>query len=98
MQKHRWNMTKQELIESISNSAGLTKADAARALDAFLSEVQRTLCEGGEVLIPGFGKFSVTDRPARKGRKPSTGETIEIPASRSPTFKAGKSLKEAVNR
>jgi DNA-binding protein HU-beta len=90
-------MNKTELVEEVARDAGLAKADAARALDSLLGTVERTLQDGEEVAITGFGKFSVSDRSARTGRNPQTGETIEIKASKTPKFFAGASLKQAVN-
>ena len=90
-------MNKSELINHIATSAGLTKAQATAALQAFETSVIDTLANGGEVTLIGFGTFKVTDRAARTGRNPKTGEEIQISASKVPTFKAGKALKEAVN-
>ena len=90
-------MNKSELINHIATSAGLTKAQATAALQAFETSVIDTLSNGGEVTLIGFGTFKVTDRAARTGRNPKTGEEIQIVASKVPTFKAGKAFKEAVN-
>ena len=90
-------MNKSELVAHIATSAGLTKAQATAALQAFETSVIDTLANGGEVTLIGFGTFKVTDRAARTGRNPKTGEEIQISASKVPTFKAGKALKEAVN-
>ena len=89
-------MNKSELIDAIASSAELTKADAARALDATVAAVTAALVAGDPVTLVGFGTFSVKKRAARKGRNPKTGETIDIAASTVPDFKAGKSLKDAV--
>ena len=89
-------MNKSELIDAIASSAELTKADAARALDATVAAVTAALAAGDAVTLVGFGTFSVKKRAARKGRNPKTGETIDIAASTVPDFKAGKSLKDAV--
>lgn len=89
-------MNKSELIDAIANSAELTKADAARALDATVAAVTAALAAGDAVTLVGFGTFSVKKRAARKGRNPKTGEAIDIAASTVPDFKAGKSLKDAV--
>ncbi|MBP8110802.1 MAG: HU family DNA-binding protein [Agitococcus sp.] len=89
-------MNKSELIDAIASSAELTKADAARALDATVAAVTAALVAGDAVTLVGFGTFSVKKRAARKGRNPKTGETIDIAASTVPDFKAGKSLKDAV--
>ena len=90
-------MNKSELVAHIATSAGLTKAQATAALQAFETSVIDTLANGGEVTLIGFGTFKVTDRAARTGRNPKTGEEIQIAASKVPTFKAGKALKQAVN-
>ncbi len=90
-------MNKGELIESVSSSAGMSRADATKAVDAVLDSVTRTLSGGGSVSLVGFGTFSVKSRAARMGRNPRTGEAIHIKASRVPGFKAGKALKDAVN-
>ena len=90
-------MNKSELVAHIATSAGLTKAQATAALQAFETSVIDTLANGGEVTLIGFGRFKVTDRAARTGRNPKTGEEIQIAASKVPTFKAGKAFKQAVN-
>jgi DNA-binding protein HU-beta len=91
-------MNKNELISSIANETGLTKAASAKALDAFLSSVSSALKSGDEVRLVGFGTFAVAKRAATTGRNPRTGETIKISASKAPVFKAGKPLKDAVNK
>lgn len=90
-------MNKTELIEHIAISAGISKAAAARALESMIGAVKTTLGSDGSVAIAGFGTFSVAQRKARKGRNPRTGDVIEIEAAKIPKFKAGKSLKDAVN-
>jgi len=90
-------MNKSELIKHIATTAGLTQAQATAALQALETGVIDTLVNGGQVTLTGFGVFSVKDRAARTGRNPKTGEEIQIAASKVPTFKAGKGLKEAVN-
>ena len=90
-------MNKSELVAHIATSAGLTKAQATAALQAFETSVIDTLANGGEVTLIGFGTFKVTDRAARTGRNPKTGEEIQIVASKVPTFKAGKAFKQALN-
>ncbi len=90
-------MNKNELIANVADSAGMTKADATKAVDAALDAIVGTLKSGGEVRILGFGNFSVSHRKAGEGRNPRTGETIKIPASKSPKFKAGKAFKDALN-
>ncbi|MGJ0485081.1 MAG: HU family DNA-binding protein [Methylomicrobium sp.] len=89
-------MNKSELIDAIAQSAGLTKADAGRALDGFTKAVEEALKAGDSVTLVGFGTFSVKERPERKGRNPQTGAEITIKAAKIPSFKVGKSLKDAV--
>jgi DNA-binding protein HU-beta len=89
-------MNKTELVDAIAADSGLTKTDAAKALDAFVGNVSTTLKKGDEVAITGFGKFSVAKRSARTGRNPQTGETMKIKASKAPKFTAGAGLKDAV--
>ena len=91
-------MNKSELVASVAEVAELTKKDAEKAVNAVFASVQKALVEDDKVQIIGFGTFEVRTRAARKGRNPQTGETIEIPASKNPVFKAGKALKEAVNQ
>jgi DNA-binding protein HU-beta len=90
-------VNKNDLIDKVASSTGLTKADAGNALDAMLDGISGALAGGGEVRLVGFGTFSVGHRKATTGRNPRTGEPIDIPASNRPKFKAGKALKEAVN-
>lgn len=90
-------MNKSELISAISESADLSKASAGRALDATIEAITKSLKKGDTVALVGFGTFSVRKRAARKGRNPRTGEEIKIKASKNPGFKAGKSLKDAIN-
>ncbi|MEJ2686283.1 MAG: HU family DNA-binding protein [Gammaproteobacteria bacterium] len=90
-------MNKSELIEAVANSADMSKATAARAVDAMLDSVTAALKSGDSVTLVGFGTFEVRSRAARSGRNPKTGETITIQASKAPAFKAGKALKDAVN-
>ncbi|MDO5717474.1 MAG: HU family DNA-binding protein [Tissierellia bacterium] len=91
-------MNKAELLASISEKSNLTKVESERALNAFLETVQETLAKGEKVQLVGFGTFEARERKAREGRNPrDPKEVIKIPASRAPVFKAGKSLKEAVN-
>ena len=90
-------MNKNDLVESVAKAAGLSKADAAKAVDSVLDQVTASLAKGDEVRLVGFGTFSVANRAASTGRNPRTGETIRIPASKQPKFKAGKALKDAVN-
>ena len=90
-------MNKSELIDAIANEAGLSKADADKALKAVISAVTSSLRNGQSVTIVGFGTFMVRESKARMGRNPRTGETIQISASKRPSFKAGKALKDALN-
>jgi DNA-binding protein HU-beta len=90
-------MNKSELVDKIAESANLTKADAGRALDGFINAVTGALGQGDSVALVGFGTFSVKERAERKGRNPQTKEEITISAAKIPAFKAGKSLKDAVN-
>jgi DNA-binding protein HU-beta len=90
-------VNKSELIDAIAESADLSKASATRALDAVIETVAGSLKAGDQVVLVGFGTFSVKDRAARTGRNPQTGAPIEIAAARIPSFKAGKALKDAVN-
>lgn len=89
-------MTKTELIDKIASGAGLTKADAEKALNATLNAIKVALKKGQKVALIGFGTFSVAKRKARKGRNPQTGEELKIPATKVPKFTAGKTLKETV--
>jgi DNA-binding protein HU-beta len=90
-------MNKSELIEAMAEAADISKAAAARALDGMVDAITEELKNPeGTVSLVGFGTFSVKDRKARTGRNPQTGQTITIAASRTPTFKAGKALKDAV--
>lgn len=90
-------MNKADLIDSIANSADLSKASAGRALDAAIEAITKALKKGDTVTLVGFGTFSVRKRAARMGRNPRTGEAIKIKASKVPGFKAGKALKDAIN-
>ncbi|MFC0178811.1 HU family DNA-binding protein [Thorsellia kenyensis] len=91
-------MNKSELIEAIAGKAEISKAAAARAVDAFTSSVTEALSKGDTVTLVGFGSFDVRERAARKGRNPKTGAEIDIAASKVPGFRAGKALKESVNK
>lgn len=90
-------MNKSELIDQIANAAGISKAAAARALDATTEAIAGALKKGDMVTLIGFGTFYVGERSARSGRNPRTGATINIKAAKSPKFRAGKGLKDAVN-
>lgn len=89
-------MTKTELINEVANKTGLTKKDSEKAVAAVVESVTDALIAGDKVQLVGFGTFEVRDRAAREGKNPATGESISIPATRVPAFKAGKALKEAV--
>lgn len=89
-------MNKNDLVNAVADSAGLTKADAAKAVDGVFDAITGALQGGDEVRLVGFGTFSVADRAASEGRNPRTGETIQIAASKQPKFKAGKGLRDAV--
>ena len=90
-------MNKSELVGDIAARAGLSRADAGRALEATIAAIGDSLKNSESVSIVGFGTFSVKQRGERSGRNPRTGETIRIPASSIPSFKAGKALKDAVS-
>jgi DNA-binding protein HU-beta len=91
-------MNKTELIEAVAESADLTTDSAQKAVNAFIDTVTSTLSQGGSVALTGFGTFSTTERAARTGRNPKTGEPINIPEATMPKFKAGKGLKDEVNK
>ncbi|MEJ2692916.1 MAG: HU family DNA-binding protein [Candidatus Thiodiazotropha sp.] len=90
-------MNKAELIEAMAESADISKAAAGRALDGMVEAITDAMQKGDSLSLVGFGTFSVKERAAREGRNPQTGETIQIKASKIPSFKAGKALKDAVN-
>jgi len=90
-------VNKSELIDQIAKSADISKAAAGRALDATIGAVKASLKKGQGVTLVGFGSFYVGKRAARTGRNPRTGEAIKIKAAKSPKFRAGKALKDAVN-
>lgn len=89
-------MNKTELINAVADKSDLSKADAARAVDAFFEVVGKALKKKDKVSLVGFGTFLVRERAARSGRNPKTGATIKIKASKTPSFKAGKALKDAI--
>ena len=91
-------MKKVELVEAIATKAGLTKADATRALNATFETISDVLAKGDRVPLIGFGTFAVSKRSGRTARNPRTGEAIKIPARRAVTFKVGSALKEKVNK
>ena len=90
-------MNKAELVDAVAVESGLTKSDASGAVESVFNTIANQLSQGNAVSVVGFGQFSVSDRAARTGRNPRTGEEIAIAASRAPKFKAGKQLKDAVN-
>lgn len=91
-------MNKTELVAAMAAKSGLDKAEAVKALKAFEEVVAEELVKGGKVQLVGFGTFEVAERAAREGRNPKTKEVMPIPASKAPKFKAGKALKDAVNK
>ena len=90
-------MNKTELVAAMAEQTNLSKKDAEAALKAFIDVVSEELKKGEKVQLVGFGTFEVSERAAREGRNPQTGETMEIKASKTPKFKAGKALKEMMN-
>ena len=90
-------MNRVELVAAIAQEAGISKKDADAALKAFVNTVENELKEGGKVQLVGFGTFEVSKRAARTGRNPQTGEAMEIAASKTPKFKAGKAFKDILN-
>ena len=91
-------MNKSELIAAAAQSAGISKKDAERVLNAALDHITATLVSGGKVQLSGFGAFEIKDREARMGRNPRTKEAVEIPATRTPVFKPSKALKDLVGK
>ena len=90
-------MKKVELVETVAKSAGISKAEATRAIDATFDAIKGALKKGDKITLVGFGTFGVSRREARNGRNPQTGETVKIPARNAVTFKAGTQLKNEVN-
>jgi DNA-binding protein HU-beta len=90
------NMTKTELVDVVAQKGGMTKAAAGRAVDAVVEGITKALSKGEKVTVTGFGTFEVRHRAARMGRNPQTGATLHIAATKTPAFKSGKALKEAV--
>ncbi len=90
-------MNKTQLVDAVSADSGLSKADATRALESFVLTVNKTLKKGDDVVITGFGKFTVVKRAARQGVNPRTGEKVKIKASKAPKFTAGAGLKQSVS-
>lgn len=91
-------MNKTELVASVAEKAGITKKDAEKVINAVFNSIEEALASNDKVQIIGFGTFEVKTREERKGRNPQTGKEITIPASKSPVFKAGKGLKDVVNK
>lgn len=91
-------MKKSELVGAVTEKTGLSKKDAEKACNAFIDAIIEAMVKGDKVSLVGFGTFSVKDRPARKGINPATMEKITIAASKAPVFKAGKALKDTVNK
>jgi DNA-binding protein HU-beta len=91
-------VNKAELISVMAEKSGLTKKDSEKALNSFIEAVEEALVKGEKVQLVGFGTFEVRERSARKGRNPQTGEEIDIPAASVPAFKAGKALRESINK
>lgn len=91
-------MNKTELIAAVAEKAEISKKDAEKAVKAFTDAVAEELAKGGKVQLVGFGNFEVSERPAREGRNPRTGETMTIAASKAPKFKPGKALKDEINK
>ena len=93
-------MNKSDLVDALANQTGMTKADASRAIDAIFAPdkgiIAKSLKKGGRIQITGFGTFEAKKRKARTGRNPRTGETIKIKATKSPSFRAGKGLKDGI--
>lgn len=90
-------MNKADFVAAVSDASGLTKVDAAKAVEGIIKVVEKALKKGDTVALVGFGTFAVRKRAARTGRNPRTGATIKIKASKIPAFKAGKALKDAIN-
>ena len=90
-------MNKTELIAAVAEKAEISKKDAEKAVKAFTDVVSEELVNGGKIQLVGFGTFEVSERPAREGRNPRTGETMTIAATKTPKFKVGKALKDMLN-
>lgn len=90
-------MNKQQLVDHVADAAGLSKKDAAAALDAITSGITASIAKGDKVALPGFGSFERRERKARVGRNPQTGAAIKVAAAKVPAFKAGQGFKDAVN-
>lgn len=92
------SVNKADLVSAMAEKSGLTKKDAEKALNAFIDSVTEALAKKDKVQLVGFGTFEVRERSARKGRNPQTGEEIDIPAANIPVFKAGKALRDGINK
>jgi DNA-binding protein HU-beta len=90
-------MNKADFVNAVADAAGMTKAEASRAVEAVIEVIKKALKKGDSVALVGFGTFMVRKRAARTGRNPRTGQQIKIKASKNPSFKAGKALKDAIN-
>jgi DNA-binding protein HU-beta len=90
-------VNKNDLVATVADTSGLSRADATKAVDAVFEAITQSLKQGTEVRLVGFGTFTASKRQATTGRNPRTGEEIQIPASTQPKFKAGKGLKDALN-
>ena len=91
-------MNKNVLIDAVREAADISKKEAGLVVSAVFCEIEKALSVGDKVSLIGFGTFEVRERAARKARNPQTGELVEIPAAKAPAFKAGKTLKDAVNK
>lgn len=91
-------MNKKDLVEKLAADGNMSKSEAGRAIDSIFGAISEALAQGDKVMFPGFGTLEVRDRAAKEGRNPQTGETIQVPARKAVAFKAGKTLKDAVNR
>src|SRR5690606_1920566 len=92
-----YDMNKADLVAQVAERADISKKDAAKAVDAVFDSISESLKSGDKVQLVGFGNFEVRERSARKGRNPQTGQEIDIPASKVPAFKPGKTLREGIN-
>ena len=90
-------MNKEELVQEVAKKANVTQKEAAEVISAWVETVQKTVAKGKKVTLVGFGTFEVSERAAREGRNPQTGEAMTIAASKTPKFKAGKALKDSIN-
>jgi DNA-binding protein HU-beta len=91
-------MNKNELISAVADAAELSKKDATAAVNATIDAISKAMAEGDKVQLIGFGTFETRERSAKTAKNPRTGETVEVPACKAPAFKAGKALKELVNK